>query len=169
MFISYQDVKVSANSLARLKRAMDESEKEKKYSRYRAWAHYANLDRWQRQGHHFFYASGAEGSYCTCGLVAGKKANKGAVRAQVVDRSVAKSLAHLKLEPIHLVTGHVNLPSLRGKTVALIVNFKWEEDLGDYLWDIICQKCAGFELQISQADAQAFVKSHNARCKSRGA
>ncbi len=58
MFITYHDVKVSADSLARLKRNMDAAEKEKKYSRYKAWAHYANLDIWQRQGHHFLYVSG---------------------------------------------------------------------------------------------------------------
>ncbi len=169
MFITYHDVKVSAALLAGLKSDMDAAEKEKKYGKYKAWLHYGNLDMWQKQGHHFIYVSGAEGAYCTCGLIVGKKANGGKVRAQVVDRSVAKSLAHLNLEPIYFVEGHVNLPSLRGKTVALIVDFKWRAKLGDYLWDVICQKCAGFELQISQDNAHTFVKSHNARCKGRGA
>ncbi len=169
MFITYRNVRISAETLDRLKRAMDEAEKEEKYYRYKVWLHYANLDMWQRQGHHFFYASGAEGSYCTCGLIAGKKATKGAIRASSIDERVAQSLADLNLKPIYLVTDHVNLPSLRGRTVALIVDVTWHEDLWEYLLDVICQKCAGFELQILQGDAHAFVKSHNARCKGRGA
>ncbi len=169
MFITYCDVDVSSDLLARLRREMDEAKKEQKYNKYRPWLYYANLDRWQRQGFHSFYIEGPNGSCCTCGLVVGSEATEGAVPATLVDQHVANSLAHLNLDPGYFVQGHVNLPSLRGKTVALVVDYKWHEDLGEYLWDVICQKCAGCELQISQADARAFVKSHNARCNSTGA
>jgi len=79
----------------------------------------------------FFYASGAEGLYYPRGLIAGKKENEGAVPAQVVDRRIAKSLSHLDLDPIHYVQSQVTLPSLSGKTQALIVDFTWKVSFGN--------------------------------------
>ena len=165
MFISYEDAKVPGSYLAKLKRMMDETVGEKKYYRYKAWLHYANLDMWQGQGHHFLYMSGDKGGYCTCGLIVSKSERVGMVLAHEVDRKVAKALAHLNLKPVYFVRGHVNLPSLRGKTVALVVDYKWDEDVQKYFWDVICQRCAAFELQILQDAAAKFVKAHNACCK----
>ncbi len=43
MFITYCDVDVSSDFLARLRREMDEAKKEQKYNKYKALLHYANF------------------------------------------------------------------------------------------------------------------------------
>ena len=51
--ISYQNVAVSEAKLEKLKDEQDKAEGMHKYGRFKAWLHYANLQSWQRQGHHF--------------------------------------------------------------------------------------------------------------------
>ena len=55
MAIGYQDVRVSKAKLERLERERDLAKGPEKYGRYKAWLHFANLDMWQKQGHHFHY------------------------------------------------------------------------------------------------------------------
>ena len=58
MAIGYQDVRVSKAKLERLEKVMDLAKGPKKYGPYKAWLHFANLDMWQKQGHHFHYLTG---------------------------------------------------------------------------------------------------------------
>ena len=72
MAIGYKDVQVPKKKLEKLKRELDLATGPRKYGRYKAWLHYANLDMWQKQGHHFHYitevSDGRRYLICTCGL-----------------------------------------------------------------------------------------------------
>jgi hypothetical protein len=60
----------------------------------------------------------------------------------------------------------LELPSLKGETVALIVDYVYKEDISDYLWTAICQQCGDRQLEVTNAEAKKFVKSHNKGCGS---
>ena len=68
------------------------------------------------------------------------------------------------LEQIQMVRGHVGLPSLKGVTVALIINFIYKDALNDYLWTVICQQCGEYQVEINNMDTKSFVKTHNKIC-----
>jgi hypothetical protein len=162
--ISYKTVVVTDAKLEKLKDEQEKAEGMHKYGRFKAWLHYANLQSWQGQGHHFHYLSGDNADHCTCGLVLHENGSSDEEIAVVISRSVQDKLDGLNLEQIQKVRGHVGLPALKGETVALIVDFIYREDLNDYLWTVICQQCGDYEVQIRDTDADLFVKSHNKIC-----
>jgi hypothetical protein len=162
--ISYKKVVVTQAKLEKLKDEQEKAEGMHKYARFKAWLHYANLQSWQGQGHHFHYLSGDNADHCTCGLVLHENGSSDEEIAAVISKSVQDKLDGLNLEQIQKVRGHVGLPSLKGETVALIVDFIYREDLNDYLWTVICQQCGDYQVQIRDTDADLFVKSHNKIC-----
>jgi len=162
--VSYENVVVTEELLRRLKAAQDAAPNEAKYFKFKAWLHYANLKRWQQQGHHFHYLSGQGSSHCTCGLTLHENGRGDQEIAVVISSAVAKKLSVIELEDLQRVRQHRNLPSLRGIAVALIVGFIWREDLNSYLWTVICQQCGSYEMEIFNVEAQAFVKAHNKAC-----
>jgi hypothetical protein len=162
--ISYKKVAVTEAKLEKLKDEQDKAEGMHKYGRFKAWLHYANLQSWQGQGHHFHYLSGDNADHCTCGLVLHENGSSDEELAVVISKSVQDKLDGLNLEQIQKVRGHVGLPALKGETVALIVDFIYREDLNDYLWTVICQQCGDYQVQIRDTDADLFVKSHNKIC-----
>ena len=163
--ISYQNVVVTEAKLDKLKKDQEEAAKGMaKYGRYKAWLHYANLQSWQRQGHHFRYLSGQNAEFCTCGLALHENGTSDQEIAVVISKAVEDKLEGLNLEEIQKVRGHVELPSLKGETVALIVDYIYREDLNDYLWTVICQQCGEYEVERVNMDAYAFVETHNKIC-----
>jgi len=163
--ISYQNVVVTEAKLGKLKKDQEEAAKGMaKYGRYKAWLHYANLQSWQRQGHHFRYLSGDNADHCTCGLVLHENGSSDEEIAVVISKSVQDKLDGLNLEQIQKVRGHVGLPSLKDETVALIVDYIYREDLNDYLWTVICQQCGEYEVEQVNMDAYSFVETHNKIC-----
>ena len=163
--ISYQNVVVTEAKLDKLKKDQEEAAKGMaKYGRYKAWLHYANLQSWQRQGHHFRYLSGQNAEFCTCGLALHENGTSDQELAVVISKAVDDKLDFLNLEEIQKVRGHVELPSLKGETVALIVDYIYREDLNDYLWTVICQQCGEYEVERVNMDAYAFVETHNKIC-----
>jgi hypothetical protein len=65
----YVDTYVDPAYLAQLKKAMDDEHSPKKYGKFKAWLHYANLQRWQNQGWHYAYLNyNGKELHCTCGL-----------------------------------------------------------------------------------------------------
>jgi len=84
--------------------------------------------------------------------------------AVVISTNVEHMLDGIELEQVHQVRGHIGLPSLKGQTVALIVDFIYKEEVGDYLWTVICQECGLFETEVKNSDAKLFVKTHNKNC-----
>jgi len=162
--ISYVEVKVTETKLDKLKQDQEDAEGMARYGRFKAWLHYANLQSWQGQGHHFRYLSGVNSEFCTCGLVLHENGSSDEELAVVISKSVQDKLDGLNLEQIQKVRGHVGLPALKGETVALIVDFIYREDLNDYLWTVICQQCGDYQVQIRDTDADLFVKSHNKIC-----
>jgi hypothetical protein len=163
--ISYQIVVVTEAKLDKLKKDQEEAAKGMaKYGRYKAWLHYANLQSWQRQGHHFHYLSGDNADHCTCGLVLHENGSSDEEIAVVISKSVQDKLDGLNLEQIQKVRGHMGLPSLKGETVALIVDYIYREDLNDYLWTVICQQCGEYEVEQLNMDAYVFVETHNKIC-----
>lgn len=163
--VSYENVVVTAAYLQKLKAAQDAAPNEAKYFKFKAWLHFANLKRWQEQGHHFHYISGDNSKRCTCGLSLNKNGKGDEEIAAVISKEVATKLEGIELDDVQMVRGHKNLPSLRGSSVALIVGFIWREDLNSYLWTVICQQCGDREVEIPNGQARAFVTQHNKRCR----
>ena len=162
--ISYKKVVVTDAKLEKLKDEQEKAEGMHKYGRFKAWLHYANLQSWQGQGHHFHYLSGDNADHCTCGLVLHENGSSDKEIAVVISKSVQDKLEGLNLEQIQKVRGHMGLPSLKGETVALIVDYIYREDLNDYLWTVICQQCGEYEVEQLNMDAYAFVETHNKIC-----
>ena len=162
--ISYQNVVVTEAKLEKLKDEQENAEGMHKYGRFKAWLHYANLQSWQRQGHHFRYLSGQNAEFCTCGLALHENGTSDQEIAVVISKAVEDKLESLNLEEIQKVRGHVRLPSLKGETVALIVDYIYREDLNDYLWTVICQQCGEYQVEQVNMDAYAFVETHNKIC-----
>jgi hypothetical protein len=162
--ISYKKVVVTEAKLEKLKDEQDKAEGMHKYARFKAWLHYANLQSWQEQGHHFHYLSGDNADHCTCGLVLHENGSSDEEIAVVISKSVQDKLDGLKLEQIQKVRGHVGLPSLKGETVALIVDYIYREELDYYLWTAICQQCGEYVVGVRDTEADSFVKSHNSIC-----
>ena len=162
--ISYQNVVVTEAKLEKLKDEQEKAEGMHKYGRFKAWLHYANLQSWQRQGHHFRYLSGQNTEFCTCGLALHENGTVDQELAVVISKTVQDKLDGLNLEQIQKVRGHVGLPKLEGKTVALVMDYIYREDLNDYLWTVICQQCGDYQVEIRDTDADLFVKSHNTIC-----
>jgi hypothetical protein len=48
--------------------------------------------------------------------------------------------------------------------VALIVGFIYKEEVDEYLWTSICQQCGVYQIEVKNADAKSFVKTHNKIC-----
>jgi hypothetical protein len=162
--ISYKKVVVTDAKLEKLKDEQEKAEGMHKYGRFKAWLHYANLQSWQGQGHHFHYLSGDNADHCTCGLVLHENGSSDEEIAVVISKSVQDKLDGLNLEQIQKVRGHVGLPSLKGETVALIVDYIYREELDYYLWTAICQQCGEYVVGVRDTEADSFVKSHNKIC-----
>jgi len=162
--ISYKKVVVTDAKLEKLKDEQDKAEGMHKYGRFKAWLHYANLHSWQGQGHHFHYLSGDNADHCTCGLILHENGTSDEEIAVVISNSVQDKLDGLNLEQIQKVRGHVGLPSLKGETVALIVDYIYREELDYYLWTAICQQCGEYVVGVRDTEADSFVKSHNTIC-----
>ena len=155
--IHYEKVDVSSRALKALKNDFDEAPKEKKIGCWYAKRHYSQLNRERQQGYHWLYLSGPGAIHCTCGLV---------VKEEGTGAEVVEAPQVLKLDEIQRIRGHRNLPSGRGESVALIVNFVMDWEVKDYLWDVFCQECTSFALKKLLLDAKEFVKEHNRKCGS---
>lgn len=157
----YVNTFVDPKRLELLKQEMDLEKSPKKYYRYKAWLHYANLKSWQEQGWHWGYVNNSGREYhCTCGLVAGINQPSG------LSSSVQQKLLEFKLDDVQRIKGHRSLPGFDKLVVALFVDFKWDETAQIYLWSAICQKCGEFVVEANPIDAVAFVTKHNEGCAS---
>ena len=164
--MGYESVVVTDAQLNRLKADQYAAEGMQKYYKFKAWLHYANLKRWQGQGHHFHYLSSDGAIHCTCGLTIYTDAREGEGPAFAISDLVAKALESLDLSPLQKIRGHRNLPSLRGHSVAITVDYVWVEERDVYLWTVICQGCGEFEVEVLGRDAQVFEDAHNESWKS---
>lgn len=155
----YVNTHVDPDYLDKLKREMADENSPKKYGKYKAWLHYANLKSWQEQGWHWAYLnnSGKE-MHCTCGLVIeiGSKSD--------LSKKVQRKLNDFELDQVQSMKGHRNLPTLKGPTCALIINFYPVYEERNYLWDVICQGCADTSSQLNEESAKEFVLFHNKKC-----
>ena len=163
--VSREFVVVTVEDLRDIKRKVDKAPQKEKYMATKAYQFYGNLRRWQKQGLHFRYVSGPGTQHCTCGLVLYKNSSEETEPAVFVDSSVQEKFAGLELEQIQLLTGHVGLPSIKGRSVALIVNFRYSDSLRDYLWVVICQGCGDSLKGLRNSEAKSFVKAHNKSCR----
>jgi len=164
--VTYEDVLVTAEFLKQLKAQIKAADVRAKYGLFRSSLFYGNLRRWQRQGWHCEYMVGPGTTHCTCGLVLNKNGTADQEIAVVISNNVERMLDGIELEQIHQLRGHIGLPTLKGETLALIVDFIYKEEVGDYLWTVICQECGSFETEVKNSDAKLFVKTHNKGCNS---
>ena len=159
--VEYEKEDLSEQTLERLHEEIKQVEPLKWFGRYKTWLHYVNLKRWRDQGHHFHYLSGPNSIHCTCGLVVNRSEDGSYLR----DVTAVGGISGLKLDDLHWVKGHVNLPSGRGLTVALIYDFIYSDELKRYLWDAFCQECGADVKKKVLLEAREFVKEHNKTCK----
>jgi hypothetical protein len=164
--VTYEDVLVTTEYLKQLRAEIKAADVRAKYGLFRTSLFYGNLRRWQRQGWHCEYESGPGTTHCTCGLVLNENGTADQEMAVALSSAVQAKLDGIELEEIHLARGHLALPSLKGETVALIVNYVYKEDISDYLWTSICQQCGDHQPEVTNKEAKKFVKSHNKVCGS---
>jgi len=162
--VTYEDVLVTAAYLRQLKAEIKAADVRAKYGLFRTSLFYSNLRRWQRQGWHCEYENGPGTTHCTCGLVLNENETTDQEIAVVISKDLEYQLGGIELEQIHKVRGHKSLPSLKGETVALIIGFVYREEVSDYLWTSICQQCGEHQIEVTNADAKSFVKTHNRIC-----
>lgn len=165
MAIGYQDVRVSKAKLERLEKVMDLAKGPKKYGPYKAWLHFANLDMWQKQGHHFHYLTDVSDRerklLCTCGLFM-EEADSNSQDG--ISSDLGLRVGELLLDRVQALKGHRNLDDFKSRTCALIVDFAWKEELGKHLWTAYCQECGEFVVEKENVEARGFVSLHNVRC-----
>lgn len=165
MAIGYQNVKVSKSKVERLRLEMDREKGPRKFGRYKAWLHYANLEMWQKQGHHFQYLTEVSKEkrklICTCGLF---MEEADSTTEQAISPELALRVGELLLDRVQALKGHRSLDDFTAKTCALIVNFVWKEELKQYLWTAYCQECGEFVIERNNLEARGFVSLHNANC-----
>lgn len=161
--VHYEKISITERELESLRKKQNLAQGWGKWAAYKTWLHYANLKRWRLQGHHFHHSTGVSETngdkwHCTCGLI---------INSLGMGAEEISSPEGMNLDSVQRYRGHLNLPSGRGETVALIVNFVYDWGLGCYLWDVVCQVCGLFEIKRSNTDAKDFVKKHNHSCKDR--
>ena len=165
MSIGYKAVRVPAELLARCEAEKQLATGWKKYEKFKQWLHYANLNRWQKQGHHFHYLTevGLERKHliCTCGLylVDGEE-----LEDLVIEKSLALKVGELLLDRLQTVKGHRSLDDFKTPICALIVDYVWKSEIGDYLWTAYCQVCGELVVEQRNELAKSFVDAHNAKC-----
>ena len=164
MSIGYQEVQVSAETLVELKGAMDSAEGMKKNGSFKAWLYYSNLYRWQKQGHHFHYLTDFDQKsrklLCTCGL-----SLKGEIEEKfTIPDSIAFKLSEFLLDRVQTAKGHRGLENFRSPICSLIIDYKWERSIWDYLWTAYCQECGAIVAEVRNEVAKKFVKAHNSEC-----
>ena len=152
----YEDNRVTDAEIAKRRRDLGKAPSERKVGRWYALRHYSQLQREQDQGYHHGYLRGEGGLHCTCGLV-----------IQESDEFMVLHYPneHLKLDPLVMVSGHRNLPSCDGETVALIVDFVFDKSINDYLWTAFCQVCGEVLKKARDTEASSFVEGHNSTCQ----
>jgi len=151
----YVDTFVDLAYLEQLRKAMDDENSPKKYSKYKAWLHYANLQRWQNQGWHYAYLNyNGKEIHCTCGLAVELNSKSD------INIYIQEKWAPLNLDLVQLQTGHRNLPSLKGQTSAILVNFNWIERGDFYTWDGVCQDCGQVSKEMKLWNIKNFYLEH---------
>jgi hypothetical protein len=165
MAIGYQNVRVSKAKLEKLERERDLEKGPKRFGKYKAWLHFANLDMWQKQGHHFHYLTDVSGGkqklLCTCGLF---MEDADSQSSQAISSDLALRVGELLLDRLQALKGHKNLDDFRGLNCALIVDLAWNEVLNRHLWTAYCQECGDFVVEKENIEARGFVSLHNANC-----
>lgn len=165
MPIGYKEVQVSDELLEKYEKEKELAQGWAKYAKFKSWLHYANLKRWQGQGHHVQYltisSAGGDQIVCTCGLFIEQR-EVGDLEALSPD--VQLRISDLNLDQIQRVKGHRSLDDFKNSTVALIVDFVWEPKVGDYLWSAICQECGEIVVERASSEAKSFVAGHNISC-----
>ncbi len=165
MSIGYKAVNVPEELLAKCEREKQLATGWGKYFKFKQWLHYANLNRWQKQGHHFHYLTevGLERKHliCTCGLylVDGEE-----LEDLVIEKSLALKVGELLLDRLQTVKGHRTLDDFKRPTCALIVDYVWKSEIGDYLWTAYCQECGDLVVEQRNELAKSFVDAHNTKC-----
>ncbi len=165
MSIGYKEVRVPEELLAECEKEKQLAQGWGKYAKFKQWLHYANLERWQKQGHHFHYLTevGLERKQliCTCGLylVEGED-----LENLVIEKSLSLKVGELLLDRLQTVKGHRSLDDFKTLTCALIVDFVWKSEVGDYLWTAFCQECGELVVEQRNELAKSFVDAHNAKC-----
>ena len=151
----YRNNKVTPDQVIALRQELEAAPTNRKIGRWGAYRHSAQLYRNQNQGYHHHYLNVDDAPVCTCGL-------------QIIgDDLVALHYPDedLDLQPLQMVAGHRRLPECKGVSVALIVKFRFEGSINDYLWTAYCQVCGKSLVEVPNPQAKEFVEEHNESCQ----
>ena len=164
LYIGYDDVTVTQEQLDDLKAQQNAAEGMQKYYKFKAWFHFANLQRWQEQGHHYHYLSGPFSVNCTCGLTIFTDGRQFGIRGLRISDQIAEKLEHLNLSKVQMYRGHRDLPEMARETIAITVDYIEDEGSVEFLWTVICQGCGDHVSEANGAAAGAFEYLHNNSC-----
>ena len=141
MGFEYEDNCVTKEDLEDIKRQAEAAPKSHGLKYFYMSNHYWNLYCDQRAGYHWFYLSGKDVQYCTCGLKVPK------------DSEVETSL------------GHRNLPSFEGITTIFINSWWWQPSKEVYEYGAHCQSCAKGSLRnLSKEEVHLWMENHKEDC-----
>lgn len=157
---SYVDNEASQARLEELRIEFESATADQKYNRYRAWLHYANLERWRNQGHHFFYltmySASNEKLVCTCGLAV---MESDFPKLPQISKETRKTLSELELDCLQILKGHRDFETKEPVSAIIVKYFVVGED--SYKWACFCQSCGLFESPTTNKAAKKFCKRHN--------
>jgi len=158
---TYTNSEATPERLKSLRKNFEDATGEAKYYKWKAWLHFANLDLWRSQGHHFRYLSdyskGEPKDICTCGLTVSVQGDHRLLR---VPTNVSRKVEYLALEPMQLLEGHRDF-SKKIPVCALIVDLEWTGNGSKYLWTAYCQVCGDVAYKVGPSIARKFVRTHN--------
>lgn len=158
MIVGYENNRVSESQVIEAhKRVETDPKNPKNFGRFKTYLALANLHSWQLQGYHWNYASVEGNKLCTCGLLIMGHENRSKIPF--------KTSSYISLDEVQSHSGHRNLPSCRGRAVALIVNVEYEEKIRKSLSSAICQNCEFYIESVGFEEAQSFVTKHNKSCR----
>ena len=169
LFLSagYVETKVEASEIAQVRLEMKSESRSVGILAGMKYRYLKELQLQQKSGLHFAYLEYENAQICTCGLTIfadGFEVEGEKFPVEFIPEIAAQSLAPLALEDVQRATGHLQLPSASGQSIALIIFASWHQPSRENLWSAYCQRCLSTAVEISNKEAKQFVRNHNKSC-----
>ena len=142
MSFEYIHNQVSKEKLAQIDKDAKDSPKSHSFKFFYMRNHYSNLREYQEFGIHWFYLTGQDKRFCTCGLTV------------EMDAQVETSL------------GHRDLPGAQENTFVFINCFDWDPKRQAYRFGAFCQNCMKGSLRnLSKEEVDSWIAEHKVTCE----
>ena len=141
MSIRYENIRVTSEFLDSISEEAKAAPKSHGLKYFYMRNHYSNLREYQEFGIHWFYLTGLDKRFCTCGLTV------------EMDAQVETSL------------GHRDLPGAKENTFVFICSFDWDPKRQAYRFGAFCQSCMKGSLRnLSKEDVAVWIAEHKEDC-----